>query len=143
MPLKITHLKDDEILNKEKNIIVTKWNAINPKIDLAKGYSYYFLDQNYKISKFIDHNNNFLYYYCDIVSYELDKNKDTLIYTDLLIDIIVHTNFNYKVLDMDELTLCYKQNGITISQMLLAIDTTQRLLDKIYSGEFANIIKVL
>ena len=45
-------LKDDEVLCCDKEMIVTRWNTLHPKKTLHHGYSCYFLERGYKISKF-------------------------------------------------------------------------------------------
>ena len=64
-------LKDDEILFYEDHILVTKWNTLKPKKDLDHGFSCYFFDEGYKISKFYDREHRLLYYYCDIIDSEM------------------------------------------------------------------------
>ena len=49
-------LKDDVILYIDDEIIVTKWNVLNPRTDFTHGYSCYFLSKNIKVSKFLKEN---------------------------------------------------------------------------------------
>ena len=51
-------LENDEILHIDREIIVTKWNTIRPKKTLHHGYSCYFLERGFKVSKFYDHSGN-------------------------------------------------------------------------------------
>ena len=45
-------LKDDILLYRDEDILVTKWNTIRPKKDLHHGMSCYFLKKGIKVSKF-------------------------------------------------------------------------------------------
>ena len=85
IPLECVPLKDDEILQWDDNIILTKWNALKPKKDLHHGYSCYFLKEGYKVSKFYTADNSLLYWYCDIVAFEKSTEENALIVTDLLL----------------------------------------------------------
>ena len=60
-------LEDDVILYADPEVIVTKWNTIRPKKTLHHGYSCYFLERGFKVSKFYDHDGNLISWYCDII----------------------------------------------------------------------------
>ena len=77
IPKESVLLKDDEILYFKKNILVTSWKALKPKKDLHHGYSIYYLDEGFKISKFYREDHSLLYYYCDIIDYSYDKKENT------------------------------------------------------------------
>ena len=53
IPLEVKSLNDDEILFADDEIIVTKWNTFKPKKDFSNGISCTFINDGYKISKFI------------------------------------------------------------------------------------------
>ncbi len=98
IPKESVLLKDDEILYFKKNILATSWKALKPKKDLHHGYSIYYLDEGFKISKFYREDHSLLYYYCDIIDYSYDKKENTLVVTDLLADIIRPISINIKLI---------------------------------------------
>ena len=98
-------LKDDIIISCDENVILTKWNTLKPKKDLHHGYSCYFLKEGVKVSKFYREDNSLIYWYCDIVDYDLDSEKNTLVVTDLLADVIIYPDGRVKVMDLDELAV--------------------------------------
>lgn len=138
-------LKDDEILHFSAKdcILVTKWHALKPKKDLHHGYSCYFWDKGFKISKFYRENGDLLYWYCDIidVAYPAGETTDLpdqsrFIATDLLADVIVYPDGFVKVVDLDELTVALEKGFLDISLLKAALNRLSALLDLIYSGEF-------
>lgn len=66
IPLESILLTNDEILYHDDKKIITFWKTLHPKSDLAYGYSCYFLDRGFKISRFYSHSHDFMYWYCDI-----------------------------------------------------------------------------
>lgn len=138
-------LKDDEILHFSAKdcILVTKWHALKPKKDLHHGYSCYFWDKGFKISKFYRENGDLLYWYCDIidVAYPAGETADLpdqsrFVATDLLADVIVYPDGFVKVVDLDELTVALEKGFLDISLLKAALNRLSALLDLIYSGEF-------
>ena len=77
-------LKDDHLFYQSSDILMTAWSALKPKPDLDHGISCYYLKEGFKISKFYDHQNRFMYWYCDIISHQYDKEQNRYIFTDLL-----------------------------------------------------------
>ena len=65
IPLESILLTNDEILYHDDKKIITFWKTLHPKSDLAYGYSCYFLDRGFKISRFYSHSHDFMYWYCD------------------------------------------------------------------------------
>jgi len=141
MPNELLWLENDEIIKQNDDIIITKWTSIKPRPDFDHGVSCYFLHKNYKISKFYDCKNNFLYYYCDVVKPK--KTDDGYVFCDLLADVILYPDKTLKVLDLDELASAYEQGFIASSDITLALNTTDALLRLIYSGEFEQVVKIL
>lgn len=131
-------LKDDIILFNSNDLIVTKWQALKPKIDLHHGYSAYIVNEGIKISKFYNAKNELMYWYCDIVSHTYDKDKDTYVFTDLLADVIIYPDGKYKIVDLDEISEALQKNLITTDQACDSLNKLDTLLRKIYSGEFEN-----
>ena len=102
IPLEIKSLNDDEILLVTDDVIVTKWNTFKPKKEFSKGVSYTFLNEGYKISKFMKDNGETVYYYCDIINSEYQKEKNTWIFTDLLVDVKIYPSGFVEVVDVGE-----------------------------------------
>ncbi len=136
IPEECVLLKDDIILEANEDYILTKWNTIKPKKDLHHGYSCCYLKKGIKVSKFYREDGTLIYWYCDIVSYEWNEAKTSLITTDLLIDILIYPDGSLKVLDLDE--LADAQDRMLISGELLksSLRTANRLLQDIYAGKF-------
>lgn len=129
-------LKDDVILSCENDIILTKWNALRPKKNLHHGFSAYFLKEHVKVSKFCSEDDAFMYWYCDIVDYEVDEAVNTVTSIDLCVDVVLYPNGNLKVLDLDELVQARREGLLKQSQMEHALLATGDLLDDIYHDRF-------
>ena len=128
-------LKDDEILSYENNILVTRWKTLKPKKDLDHGFSCYFFDFGYKISKFYDREHNLLYYYCDIIDAEKREADNTIVVTDLLADVIVYPDGYVKVVDIDEIVEALNQESISLEQVKKALFSLDKLLSIIYEDK--------
>ena len=105
IPNEIVDISKDEVIFKSDKLIVTKWIPINPREDIGSGISYAMLDKGWKISKFFDKNGNMIYWYCDIIDYNLEIVDGEEVYTfiDLLVDVKVYPDGTYEVLDENEL----------------------------------------
>lgn len=137
IPNEIVDISNDEIIEKSENLIVTKWVPIKPRLDFASGISYTMLDKGWKISKFFDSNNNFIYWYCDIIESSLDSDTYTL--TDLLVDLKIYPDGRYEILDMDELDETLQAGIITKKQYDDALAKLNGLLELVESGRFPPI----
>ena len=51
IPDEIKELKDDIVLSVTDDMILTKWNVLKPRKDIARGVSAYFIDKGIKVSK--------------------------------------------------------------------------------------------
>lgn len=78
IPDEIKSLNDDEILFINDEVIVTRWKTFKPKKEFSNGISYTFLNRGYKISKFMNDSGETVYYYCDIINSEFQKEKKHL-----------------------------------------------------------------
>ena len=136
-------LEEDEILYHDPEVIITKWNTIRPKKTLHHGYSCYFIDRGYKVSKFYDHDNNLISWYCDIIDHTYDPSEKTYVFTDLLIDVIVYPNGFVRVVDLDELADAQRDGLISQAQMQLALRRCDKLLSLIYKGAFHKLQKYI
>ena len=137
IPKECTLLKDDKILYQDENIIVTSWDILKPRKDLLHhGYSCYFLNDGYKVSKFYKEDNSLLYWYCDIVEYEYQPDTNTYIFTDLLADVIVYPDGFVKVVDIDELATALNDKLISEDTLKKSLLCLNNLLEIIYAGDF-------
>lgn len=132
-------LKDDKILLQNEQTIVTGWHTLKPKKDLHHGYSCYFLQEGYKVSKFYRQDNSLLYWYCDIVDYDYQPGTNTYIITDLLADVIIYPDGFVKVVDLDELVTALNQNLISEETLKKSLLSLNSLLNVIYSGGFDSL----
>lgn len=132
-------LKDDIILERTDEVIITKWKTLKPRRDFHHGYSCYFLKLGYKVSKFYREDDSLLYWYCDIVDYAYHESENELIVTDLLADVVIYPDGYTKVLDIDELAVALEKNLCapqTVTQALRRLDS---LLNMIYDDKFETL----
>lgn len=143
IPNELIHLKDDVILYCDDSVIITKWKALRPKIDLHHGYSCYFLKEGYKVSKFYREDGSLLYWYCDIVDCAWNEAHNEMTSTDLLADVEIMPDGFVKVIDLDELSEAFEKELIDAGQLKKALVQLNALLTKIYSGKFGELIERL
>lgn len=136
-------LENDEVLHIDSEVIVTKWNTLHPKKTLHHGYSCYFLERGFKVSKFYDHDGNLISWYCDIITHTYDQETNTYIFTDLLVDVIVYPDGFVRVVDLDELADAQRDGLITTEDMQKALRRTDKLLSLIYKGAFDKLQKYI
>ena len=136
IPEECVLLKDDKILYQDEQIIVTGWNTLKPKKELHHGYSCYFLNEGYKVSKFYREDNSLLFWYCDIVEHDYQPETNTYVFTDLLADVIIYPDGFVKVVDIDELVTARNENLISEDTLKKSLLCLSNLLDIIYSGHF-------
>ena len=128
-------LKDDAVVSRTDNTIITTWKTLNPKISFSHGCSCYYLKEGLKISKFYRHDNSLLYWYCDIVSYDFDKTQNTMIVTDLLADVILYPDGFVKVVDLDELVTALECRSLSLDTLKASLRQLDKLLHIIYGGQ--------
>ena len=141
IPLEIKSLNDDEILLVTDDVIVTKWNTFKPKKEFSKGVSYTFLNEGYKISKFMKDNGETVYYYCDIINSEYQTEKNTWIFTDLLVDVKIYPSGFVEVVDVGEVAEALDSgliNEETVKELLFKLD---KLLEIVYSGKWKDMTR--
>ena len=136
IPPENTLLKDDIIVAQDDEVIITKWNTLNPKTEFSHGSSCYFLKEGLKVSKFYRADDSLLYWYIDIVELTFDEAQDALICTDLLADVIIYPDGRMKVVDLDELAEALERNLITKEQMTSCLRNLNHLLTMIYRDKF-------
>ena len=132
IPLEVKSLNDDEI-------IVTKWNTFKPKKDFSNGISCTFINDGYKISKFMNENGELVYYYCDIIKSEYQKDENIWIFTDLLADVKIYPNGATEVVDLGELSQAYRKNLISAEIVMEALEKLDKLLNLVYSGKWKDL----
>lgn len=141
IPKECILLKDDILLYRDEEILITRWNTIRPKKDLHHGMSCYFLKKGIKVSKFCDADGNLICWYCDIISHSWDPDSDTYVFTDLLADVLVYPDGFVKVLDLDELADATAEGLLTEAQLEKSLRRTNWLLNMIYDGRFGELQK--
>lgn len=132
-------LKDDIIREVTDDYILTRWNTLRPKKILHHGESCYYLNNGVKVSRFYTAEDILICWYCDIVSYEWNDDKSSLITTDLLLDILVYPDKSFKILDMDELAQAHKEKLISDDLLQQSLFTANRVLNDIYDDTFHEI----
>ena len=90
----------------------------------------------FRSSKFIDDNENILYWYCDIIDWEYSEKDNSYVFNDLLIDVIVYENGFVKVVDIGEISTALEKGLIDVELAKKALNTADDLLNDIYSGKF-------
>ena len=134
IPSECVPLKHDQLICQEENLFLTKWRTLKPKADLACGASCYLLKEGWKISRFINHEGQLMYWYCDIIDTEYDASTNTYTFVDLLADVIIYPDGQIRVADLDEVADALDQDLITTEQMKSCMRKLNALLQMIYSG---------
>ena len=147
IPLETVPLKDDKIVLIEDGLIVTHWDVLKPRKDFQKGISCYFINEGYKISRFMDKEGKLVYFYCDIIETEYDEKEDTYIFTDLLADVIIYPDGRIKVVDIGEIAEVMEKGIISNDLVKKALVRLDKLLEIVYKegalketvGKYMNI----
>ena len=139
LPDEVIELKDDRILSISEKLIITKWDVLKPRPDISEGISAYFIDLGIKVSKIYNANHQFVYWYCDIIQTEYNKEDNAYTFNDLLIDVLILPDGQVHVVDIDEFADIMEENMLDKAAGLQALRQTQHLLDRIYSGKFAEL----
>ena len=134
IPEECVRLKDDVILRNEPGLLVTSWKALKPRPDLSHGFSCYYLDRGFKISRFYAADGALRYHYCDIISSEYDPASASLTVTDLLADVIIYPDGFVKVVDLEEMADALEAGVLDIPLLRTALRSLSRLLQEIYAG---------
>ncbi|MCM1186201.1 MAG: DUF402 domain-containing protein [Lachnoclostridium sp.] len=136
IPQECILLKDDIIVRQNEEVIITKWKSLRPKASFSHGCSCYFLKEGIKVSKFYRDDDSLLYWYCDIVAYEMDESANILTVTDLLTDVIIYPDGHIKVVDLDELADAVERRLITETQLCQSLRQLNELLTLIDRDKF-------
>lgn len=140
MPDEIVYLKDDIILYQGEDVMVTKWDVLHPKAKFSHGISCYYMDKGWKISKFLNENNELVYYYCDIIDTTYNQEENFYVFTDLLADVIIYEDGFVKVVDLGEIAEALEEGIITDREAKLALSRLDALLEVIYGGGLLEMI---
>ncbi|MCM1100360.1 MAG: DUF402 domain-containing protein [Clostridium sp.] len=143
IPAECVLLKDDVIVEQNDEFILTTWHTLRPKAQFDHGSSCYMLKEGLKISKFYRPDNSLLFWYCDIVDYELDTARNILTVTDLLADVTLYPDGHMKVLDLDELAEALERGLITQEQMTAGLRRLHHLLSLVYRDKFDRLQAIL
>lgn len=127
-------LKNDIILECSSEQIVTKWSTIKKRCDITGGYSCYYLDRGYKISKFLKDDGSLVCWYCDIITHEYNSESNTLLVIDLLADVKIYPDGRIKVVDLDELSDAFEQRLIDETLLKKSLLSLNKLLNDLYEG---------
>ncbi len=136
IPQETIYLKDDTLIMCNNNTIITSWNSLKPRCDIARGISLYLLDDGYKISKVYDINDNVVYWYVDIITSDYSNENNSLLVTDLLVDLLIYEDGSYKVVDLDEVADALEQGLLSTEMVCDIVRLTNHLLNKLYQGNF-------
>jgi len=136
IPNEMIYLKDDKILFQSDNMIITNWNTLKPRKDISSGVSAYFMDEGYKVSKVYNSTGNVVYWYCDIINTKKDLDQNSIVFEDLLIDVLVYETGLVKVVDSAELADALDTQMITSTVVSQALRSLDALLTIINSGNF-------
>lgn len=143
IPNECVELKDDVILDMNDDILVTSWRTLKPRKDFHHGYSCFFFKDGIKVSKFLREDGSLYYYYCDIVTFDEDKDNNVLTVIDLLADVTVDPDGRMNVLDLDELCEARETGLITDDQFFLSVKQLGGLITCIQQGEFNKYTDIL
>lgn len=138
LPSETIHLKDDKILFMDNQMIITKWNTLHPRNDIARGISAYYMEKGFKISKIYDTTDHIVYWYCDIIQILKQPASNSIIFEDLLLDVIIYEDGRVHVVDADEMADALEQKLITEEMACKALRTLNTLLQSIYDGSFRH-----
>lgn len=141
IPNEMIYLKDDKILYQSNSLIITKWDTLKPRKDISSGISAYFIEEGYKVSKIFNAAGGVVYWYCDIINTKKDIDKNTFVFEDLLIDVLVYENGFVKVIDSAELADALDSQLISAATVSQALRSLNSLLSIIYSGNFESLQK--
>jgi hypothetical protein len=136
IPFETVDLAGDALLHRDPRLLVTRWRTIRPKKEFASGVSFWFLDRDYKVSRFYAHDGTFLYWYCDVLQIEYDGARDSYLMLDLLLDVRAYPDGRVEVLDEDELAEAHARRLVTDGQRDRAREILAGLLRDIGEGAF-------
>lgn len=142
IPDELISLHNDKILLYTPSLLITRWDTIKPRSDMACGISAYFFEKNCKVTKILDHRKELVFWYCDIMQMEQEPDTEAggtrLTMVDLLIDIVVEPDGSVRVVDLDEAAEAAERGLITPAQLSLSLRAADNLLKDIYRHRFSE-----
>ncbi len=87
----------------------------------------------------MNENGELVYYYCDIIKSEYQKDENIWIFTDLLADVKIYPNGATEVVDLGELSQVYRKNLISAEIVMEALEKLDKLLNLVYSGKWKDL----
>lgn len=141
IPDELKLLTDDKILYLDDNLIITSWNTLKPRSDFASGISAYYRKEGFKISRHYGADGSFTRWYCDIITES--KEDNTIVFSDLLIDVVIFPDGTVRVVDLDEAAEALEQGLITTEMLTQALRSTDKLLTYIHQGKFSELTKCM
>ncbi len=136
IPFETVDISGDELLKRDEDVIITRWDVIRPRSDIAKGVSFAFLKEGYKISRFYAPDGRFVYWYCDIIDVEYESVRDEYTFVDLLVDVKIFPDGRVRVLDVEEVADAIEAKLINEEQACSSLRKLDKLLKMIYEGNF-------
>ena len=136
-------LKDDNILFADDKLIITSWKTLKPRKDISYGYSAYFMDKGFKVSKMFHADGHLVYWYCDIIDTEYQKETNTYVFQDLLADVLIYPDGSVKVVDLDEIADLLEKGIIDSTTASKALRILNGLLTLIYEGTFSEYQQII
>jgi predicted RNA-binding protein associated with RNAse of E/G family len=136
IPDELVYLKDDIILFQTNKLIITKWTTLKPRKDISSGISAFFMEEGYKVSKIYNSTGDVVYWYCDIINTKKDLDQNSIVFEDLLVDVLVYEDGFVKVIDTSELADALDTQLISSATASQALHSLDALLSIIYNGEF-------
>ena len=124
-------LKDDVILYRDDEQIITSWDAFRKRPELVRGLSVYYLKEHLKLSK-VFHEDGDCHWSFALADYRFEENGTEPVMTDLLADVVVFRDGRIRVLDLDELADAHEQGLIDSSLLKKSLHTLNRLLRELY-----------
>lgn len=137
IPDELKPLTDDKILYMDDDVIITSWNTLKPRSDFATGISAYYRKEGFKISRHYGADGSFTRWYCDIIMES--KEKNSIIFSDLLIDVVIFPDGTVRVVDLDEAADALEQGLITSDMLTQALRSTNKLLSYIHQNKFSEL----
>lgn len=135
-PDEIVDISNDKLIYRDNEIIATSWLPIKKREDISYGNSFTFIKEGYKISEIYGPNQEFEFWYCDIIDTKYDKEKDEYTFIDLLIDVKVYEDGFYEILDVEEVALLLKDGRIASNEVIKGLTNLDKLLKIIYTKKF-------
>lgn len=139
VPDEIKSLEKDEILYLTEDLIVTKWDTFKPKKEFSNGISCTFLNEGFKISKFLDEKGNLVYYYCDVIRSDYFPKENKWIFTDLLADVKIYPDGRTEVVDLGEVSEAFEKGIIDEAVVMELLKKLDKLLNIIYNGQWKEL----